>query len=226
MKEVFLDVQTRELGTKSKLSALRKEEKIPAVFYGKNIKSESIVVDSKKFMSIIAENGANVIIDLNFKDGKKPAIVKSLQRDVLTQSPIHIDFQAISLEDKVEVLVPIHIEGVADGVKNFGGVMEFIVREVKVKALPKSIPQTITVDVSPLGLGQGITIANLPKLDGVEYIQDPSTLIINVITVAAEEEKPKEEIPEAAQPEVISKGKKDKEEGAEAAPAAASGAKK
>ncbi|MDR2395351.1 MAG: 50S ribosomal protein L25 [Endomicrobium sp.] len=219
MKEVILDVQTRELGAKNKLSALRKEEKIPAVFYGKNIAPESITVDAKTFMSIIAENGANVIIDLNFKNGKKPAIVKSLQRDVLTQSPIHIDFQAISLEDKVEVLVPIHIEGVADGVKNFGGVMEFIVREVRVKALPKSIPQKISIDVSTLGLGQGITIADLPKLENVDYVQELSTLIVNVIAVAVEEEKPKEETAETTQPEVISKGKKDKEEGAETASA-------
>lgn len=218
MKEVILDVQTRELGTKSKLSALRKEEKIPAIFYGKNITPESITVDAKKFMTIIAENGANVIIDLNFKNSKKPAIVKSLQRDVLTQNPIHIDFQAISLEDKVEVLVPIHIEGVADGVKNFGGVMEFIVREVRVKALPKSIPQTISVDVTHLGLGQGITIADLPKLENVDYVQDPNTLIVNVIAIAAEEEKPKEEGVESTQPEVINKGKKDKEESVEVVP--------
>ncbi|MDR2616884.1 MAG: 50S ribosomal protein L25 [Endomicrobium sp.] len=224
MKEVILDVQTRELGSKSKLSALRKKEKIPAVFYGKNIKPESITVDAKSFMSIIEKNGANVIVDLNFKSGKKPAIVKSLQRDVLMQNPIHIDFQSISLEDKVEVLVPIHVEGVADGVKNFGGVMEFIVREVKVKALPKSIPQMIAVDVSSLGLGQGLTIADLPKIEGLDYIQDPSTLIVNVIAVAAEEEKPKEESTETAQPEVISKGKKDKEEGAEAS--STSGVKK
>ncbi|MDR3125306.1 MAG: 50S ribosomal protein L25 [Endomicrobium sp.] len=224
MKEVILDVQTREVGAKSKLSTLRKKEKIPAVFYGKNIKPESITVDAKSFMSIIEKNGANVIVDLNFKSGKKPAIVKSLQRDVLMQNPIHIDFQSISLEDKVEVLVPIHVEGVADGVKNFGGVMEFIVREVKVKALPKSIPQMIAVDVSSLGLGQGLTIADLPKTEGLEYIQDPTTLIVNVIAVAAEEEKPKEESTETAQPEVISKGKKDKEEGAEAS--STSGVKK
>jgi large subunit ribosomal protein L25 len=224
MKEVILDVQTRELGSKSNLSALRKKGKIPAVFYGKNIKPESITVDAKSFMSIIEKNGANVIVDLNFKSGKKPAIVKSLQRDVLMQNPIHIDFQSISLEDKIEVLVPIHVEGIADGVKNFGGVMEFIVREVKVKALPKSIPQMIAVDVSSLGLGQGLTIADLPKIEGLDYIQDPSTLIVNVIAVAAEEEKPKEETTETTQPEVISKGKKDKEEGDEAS--STSGVKK
>jgi large subunit ribosomal protein L25 len=221
MNEVILDVELRAAGTKGGLSSLKKEGKIPAVFYGKNVKHESISVNAKAFASVIEANGANVIIDLNFKDGKKPAIVKEIQRDVLTQVPIHIDFRSISLEDKVEVLVPIHIDGVAAGVKNFGGTMEFIVREVKVKALPKNIPQKISVDVSALGIGQGITIADLPKLEGIDYVQDPSTLIINVIAAKVEEEKPAEAAvgTEPAQPEVISKGKKDKEgeEGAEAA---------
>ncbi|MDR1942652.1 MAG: 50S ribosomal protein L25 [Endomicrobium sp.] len=221
MNEVILDVELRASGTKGGLSSLKKEGKIPAVFYGKNVKHESISVNAKAFASVIEANGANVIIDLNFKDSKKPAIVKEIQRDVLTQDPIHIDFRSISLKDKVEVLVPIHIDGVADGVKNFGGTMEFIVREVKVKALPKNIPQKISVDVSALGIGQGITIADLPKLEGIDYVQDPSTLIINVIAAKVEEEKPAAAAvgTEPAQPEVISKGKKDKEgeEGAAAA---------
>jgi large subunit ribosomal protein L25 len=218
MNEVILDVESRISGTKGELSSLKKKGKIPAVFYGKNVKHESISVNAKAFASVIEANGANVIIDLNFKDGKKPAIVKEIQRDVLTQTPIHIDFRSISLGDKVEVLVPIHIDGVADGVKNFGGTMEFIVREVKVKALPKNIPQKISVNVSDLGIGQGITITDLPKLEGINYVQDPSTLIINVIAAKVEEEKPAEAavVTETAQPEVISKGKKDKE-GAEAA---------
>ncbi|MDR1087562.1 MAG: 50S ribosomal protein L25 [Endomicrobium sp.] len=226
MNEVILDVELRTSGSKGNLSSLKKDGKVPAIFYGKNVKTESISVIAKAFASIIEENGANVIIDLNFKDGKKPAIVKEIQRDVLTQAPIHIDFHAISLEDKVEVLVPIHIDGVAYGVKNFGATMEFIVREVRVKALPKSIPQKISVDVSHLGIGQGITIAGLPKLDGVDYVQDPSTMIVNVIATKIEEEKPVDAAAvagtEPAQPEVISKGKKDKEseEGVAAAPAA------
>ncbi|MDR3196148.1 MAG: 50S ribosomal protein L25 [Endomicrobium sp.] len=223
MNEVILDVELRTIGSNGSLSCLKKEGKIPAVFYGKNVKSESISVNAKAFASAIEANGANVIMDLNFKDGKKSAIVKEIQRDVLTQTPIHIDFRAISLEDKVEVLVPIHIDGVADGVKNFGGTMEFIVREIKVKALPKSIPQKISVDVSALGVGQGITVVNLPKLEGVDYIQDPSTLIINVIAARVEEEKSADAAAgtDPVQPEIISKGKKDKEEeGVAAVPAA------
>jgi len=228
MKEVILDVENRQTGSKSGLANFRKSGKVPAVFYGKNVKPESIIVDSKAFMSIIEANGANVIINLKFKDGKKPVIVKSLQRNILTQAPMHIDFQLISLKDKVEVMVPIHIEGVADGVKNFGGLMEFIVREVRVSSLPANIPQKISVDVNALGIGQGITVADLPKLDGVTYLQDPSTLIVHIVTVTVEEEKPAEAAAgtEVAQPEVISKGKKDKEgeEGAAAAPAGTAGA--
>ncbi|MDR3275387.1 MAG: 50S ribosomal protein L25 [Endomicrobium sp.] len=213
MKEVILDVELRTMGSKGSLASLRKDGKVPAVFYGKDIKPESIAVNSKTFVSIIETNGANVIIDLNFKDGKKAAIVKSLQRDILTQNPIHIDFRSISLEDKVEVFVPIHIDGVASGVKNFGGVMEFIVREVKVSALPKDIPQKVSIDVSALGIGDRITIADLPEINGVQYVQDTSTLIVHIVSVSVEEEKPvaAAEGTEAAQPEVISKGKKDKE---------------
>jgi large subunit ribosomal protein L25 len=216
VKEVVLYAQVRTAGSKGDLAVLRKSGKIPAIFYGKGIKPEAIAVDSKIFVSMMKANGANVIIDLNFKDGKKSAIVKSLDRDVLTQNPIHIDFHAISLENKIEVLVPIHIDGIADGVKNFGGVMEFIVREVKVEAMPRNIPKKISVGVGMLGIGQGITIADLPELDGVKYVQDSSTLIAHVIAVAIEEGKP-EVVGEAAggmaivQPEVISKGKKDKE---------------
>jgi large subunit ribosomal protein L25 len=218
MNEVILDVELRSSASKGRLSFLKKEGKVPAVFYGKNVKHESISVNAKAFVSLIKANGVNVVIDLNFKDGKKPAIVKKIQKDILTQSPIHIDFRSISLEDKVEVLVPIHIDSVADGVKNFGGTMEFIVREVKVKALPKNIPQKISVNVSTLGIGQGITIADLPKLEGVSYVQDPLTLIINVIAAKVDEENPADVVvgTATAQPEVISKGKKDKE-GAEAA---------
>jgi large subunit ribosomal protein L25 len=222
MKEVILDAEIREIASKGSLESVRKQGKIPGVLYGKDIKPASISVDLKAFMSIIEENGANVIINLKLKDGKQAALVKELQRNVLTQAPMHIDFHAISLKDNIEVMVPIHIEGVSDGVKNFGGLMEFIVREVKVSCLPTNIPQKISVDVSPLGLGQGITIADLPKFDGVSYLQEPETLIVHVVSVSVEEEKPAEAGAEAAQPEVISKGKKDKEgEGA-----AAAGAKK
>lgn len=226
MKEVLLEVQSRDLVSKGKLAAMRNSGKSPAVFYGRGIAPKSITVDSKKFLSIIETNGANVLITLNFKDEKKAAIVKSIQRDMISQFPIHIDFQHVLLTEKIEVLVPIHIEGIADGVKNFGGVMETILREVRVSCLPTNIPQTIPVNVSALGLGQGINVEDLPKLEDVEYLQEPSTLILHIVTVTAQEDKPAAEGEVAAEPEVISKGKKDKEGEEGAAPAADAGDKK
>jgi large subunit ribosomal protein L25 len=219
MAEILLETDLREIASKSKLAALRAEKKVPAVFYGKNIDSKSISVDLKSFMSIIDKNGLNAVITLNFKDGKQHSIVKYLQRDILTQIPIHIDFKAISLKDVVEVKVPIHLEGVADGVKNFGGLMESIIREVEIECLPTNIPQKISIDVSALGIGDGITISQLPQIEGVKYLQDPSTLIVHIVAMSVEEETPAADATattEAAQPEVISKGKKDKEEEGEA----------
>lgn len=229
MNEVLLNVDQRQVSSKSKLASFRRSGQVPAVFYGKNINPKTISVDLKAFLTIIETKGENVLISLDFKDNKKAAIVKNIQRDIISQQPIHIDFQSVSLTDKVEVLVPIHIEGVSDGVKNFGGVMETIIREVKVLCLPTDIPQRVAIDVSPLAIGQGVTIADLPKLDGVEYLQDPSTLIVHIVTVAAEEEKPADAAAgaAAAEPEVISKGKKDKEgEEGEATAGAASSDKK
>ncbi|MDR2676832.1 MAG: 50S ribosomal protein L25 [Endomicrobium sp.] len=215
MKSAVLNVESRVIGSKKTLDILRKKGKIPAVFYGKNVETEPIVVDSKDFTSIINANGINAIIDLNFKNGeKKAAIVKSLQKDILTQNFIHIDFHVISLSDKIEVFVPIHIDGIADGVKNFGGVMEFITREVKILSLPKDIPSKISVNVSELKVGDKISIIDLPKINGVQYVQDSSMLIVHITSVVIEDEKEtsSKEVETATQPEVISsKGKKDKE---------------
>jgi len=229
MKEVFLSADNREIVSKGKLAAFRRSGKVPAVFYGKGMEPKSISIDMKDFLSIIETNGLNSVITLDFKKDKQTSIVKNLQRDVISQEPIHIDFQYISLQDSIEVLVPIHLEGVADGVKNFGGLMEIILREVKVKCLPTNIPKMIAVDVSSLNIGQGITVEQLPETEGIEYLTDPSTLIAHIVAIKEEEVKPAEEAAvgaQAPQPEVISKGKKDKE-GEEGAPApAAAGAKK
>ena len=112
--------------------------------------------------------------------------------------------------------------GIPDGVKNFGGTMEHVIREIKVRCLPTEIPAKINVDVSGLGIGQGITVANLPKLEGIEYVHDASSIVVNVLLQKVEEEKPAEAAAAEPQaPEVISKGKKDAEgEAAAAAPAA------
>ena len=219
MKQVVLEAQVRDV-TKN-LNTIRKAGQVPAVFYGKKEQPIAISVDAKKFMSIIEKEGANVIVELKFKDSSKPSIVKELQRHILTQAPNHIDFQSISLTEKIEILVPIHVEGVADGVKNEGGTLEHVMREIKVQCLPTDMPSKISVDVTALKVGDDITVEQLPKIDGVEYVHhDKSAVVVTVLGQTVEEEKPAEVAAEPQAPEVISKGKKE-EEGA-----ATDGAKK
>lgn len=208
MKQVVLEAELRDVS--KNLNALRSAGKVPAVFYGKKEEPIAISVDAKAFMSIVEKEGANVIVELKLKDSSKPAIIKELQRHVLTQAPNHIDFQSISLTEKIEISVPIHVEGVADGVKNAGGTLEHVLREIKVKCLPTDMPSKISVDVTALKVGDDITVEQLPKLDGVEYEHDPKGVVVTVIAQAAEEEKPAEPA-EAQAPEVIGKGKKEEE---------------
>ncbi len=212
MKQIALEAEIRDVS--KNLNVLRKSGKVPAVFYGKKEEPIAISVDAKKFMSIVEKEGASVIIDLKFKDFSKPSIIKELQRHILTQAPNHIDFQSISLTEKIEILIPIHVEGVADGVKNAGGTLEHVLREIKVKCLPTDMPSKVSVDVTALKVGDDITVEQLPKLQGVEYEHDPKSVVVTVIAQAAEEEKPAETA-EAQAPEVIGKGKKEEAAAAE-----------
>lgn len=216
MKQVVLEAQMRDVS--KNLNVLRNSGQVPGVFYGKKEQPIAISVDAKKFMAIVEKEGANVIIELKFKDFSKPAIVKELQRHILTQAPNHIDFQSISLTEKIEIAVPIHVEGVADGVKNAGGTLEHVMREIKVRCLPTDMPSKISVDVSALKVGDDITVEQLSKINGVEYIHDTKAVVVTVLGQTVEEEKPAEAA-EPQAPEVISKGKKEEEGAAAAAPA-------
>lgn len=233
MKEVVLEAQVREVSSNHNLKQLRAEGSVPAVFYGKGEKSLPMFVSARKFSDTV-HGGGNVLVTLNFGTMTKTAIVKEVQRDVLTEVPVHIDFQAVSLKEKIEVSVPLHVVGIAPGVKLGGGIMEHILRDVRVSCLPTDIPEVINVDVSRLELNHSILIKDLPPIAGIEFLSDPQGIIVNVVAPTAIEETP---APGAAaagaaaagEPEVIAKGKK--EEGAEgAAPAkgapAAKGAEK
>ena len=210
MKQVILEAQAREVS--ENLNELRKSGKIPGVFYGKKESPITITVDSKQFMALVDKEGANAIIELKFKDFSKTAIIKELQRHVLTQAPNHIDFQAISLKEQISVLVPIHVDGIADGVKNAGGTLEHVLRDVKIRCLPTDIPSKISVDVTSLKIGDAITVADLPKFENIEYENDAKSIVLTILAHTVEEEKPADATTAVpAAPEDISKGKKDEE---------------
>lgn len=217
MAEIKVSAQERpEKSTNKSLSDLREARKIPAVIYGGKNGAASVAVDEKELMDGLGSAGHNAIIHLKHGSKEDTVILKELQRHVVTGKPIHADFVRVDMKQKVEVEVPLHVHGEAPGVKLQGGILEHVLRELEVRCLPGQIPQEILIDVSALEMGHGIHVKDLVIPAGVEVLSDPEQPVVHIVQVRVQEEvKPEEGAEgEAAQPEVIAKGK-EKEEGAE-----------
>ncbi len=216
MEQLLLNALTREkAGVKGKLSALRKEGRIPAVVYGADKNSQAVEVNEKEFTAIM-KKGHNAIIKIKYGAAEDSVIVKEIQRHVVSGKIIHVDFYRISMKEKIEVKVPLKFVGEAYGVKTQGGLIEHDMRELTVRCLPGDIPHEITVDVTNLKIGDSIRVKDL-KRDKIEIKEDAERIVASVITAKEEVVEKAAATPEGAQePEVIAKGKKE-EEGAEAA---------
>ncbi|MQY53583.1 MAG: 50S ribosomal protein L25 [Firmicutes bacterium] len=225
-EEVVLNAQPRENTTKGRTHQLRREGKLPAVLYGGKEPGLSLVIDQKEFLKARhTEHGENVIISLYVsgsgatasKTREKPVavIIKEIQINPVTRNLLHVDLYRISLREEIQVNVPLEIYGEAPGVEKSGGVLDHVVHEVAVKCLPTKIPDKIICDVSSLEAGETLTIKDLKIPQGVEVLDDPEKIVVSIIAPTIVEEKPVEEEvapEEAAEPEVIGKGKKEEKE--------------
>lgn len=167
-----------------------------------------------------------MIMNLQVAGAGETVLLKDLQRDFLTHNIVHVDFQRVSMTEKLEVNVPLHIVGEAPGVKLSGGILAAYLRELRVRCLPADIPDGINIDVSALQINQGVKVKDLALPKGVESLIDGGSLVVNIVAPAEEEvATPATAAPTGTEPEVIAKGKKPEEgeEGA-AAPAAKGGA--
>jgi len=217
--EITLNVEVRAAkGTKKELSSLRAGSRIPAVVYGGEKGPLNISLSERELMEGRKKGGSNAIFHLKHAKGEETVIVKELQRHPVTDRPTHADFQRISLTKKIDARVPLVVVGVAAGVKDFGGMLAYDLRELRIKALPTAIPQKIEVDVAKLGLHEALHVSDLKLPEGVEVVDDPKHVVVHV-TVAKVEEvaepaaaAPGAEGAAAAEPESSStKGKKDDE---------------
>jgi large subunit ribosomal protein L25 len=192
---------------------------IPAVIYGHGEDPQPIAVDFREFeLALRHHKGSNAIVNLNVGGGEVTALVRDVQYDPLSRAIIHLDFQHISLTEQIEVEVPVHFVGTPVGVKDGGGILEHLLRTLKVKCLPTAIPAGIDVDVTALNIGQNLHVSDLQPGTGYEIITDADVAVAAVVAPAAEEvvAAPVEgEAAAAAEPEVVgAKGKKEGEEGA------------
>jgi len=205
-------------GKKGELSNVRSKGALPGVVYGgKRKKTILLLIPERALLKAMKSGGANAIIHLTHDKGAETVIVKDLQRDVVTSRLIHVDFQRVDMKKKITVKVPIHTVGEAPGVKLDGGVLEHILREIEVEALPGKIPQALDVDISNLKVGEAIKVKDITAPEGAEILMEADQTVMHVVHATIEEEPEPivAEGEEGAEPEIL-KQKKAGEEGEEA----------
>jgi large subunit ribosomal protein L25 len=213
-----LQAELRETRGKNEARRLRARGRIPAVVYGaEKGKAVEISVDPKVLSRILhSESGVNTLIGLEgVGSGDTRVLVKEYQLDPITHKMLHADFYQVAMDRAITVTVPILVKGDAKGVKQQGGIVDFVTREIEIETLPGDIPENISVDVSELMLNQGIRVRDL-EVSGAKWkpMTDADTMIVHVVALRVEEPEPTEAAaaPASAEPEVIKKGKTEKEE--------------
>ncbi|WP_428073355.1 50S ribosomal protein L25 [Candidatus Avelusimicrobium aviculae] len=213
MEELNVTASLREgIGVKGALSKIRAEKNVPGVIYGSHKEPISITVSLKDVEKII-KAGKNTIVEVALPNGKEQVLVKEIQYHVVKDTPIHIDFQRVSLTDKMNVVVPVKLIGEAADVKSYGALVEHILREIEVKALVSAIPHEIEVDMTPMTINKGIVAGDIKLPKGVELVTDPQAPVAHLM-IPKEEEAPAAApaADAAAEPESSStKGKKDED---------------
>ena len=224
IEQNILEAQQRTPGTKNDARRVRVSGKIPAVVYGAGKNSVPVSVDPRQVSRILhSATGHNTVFDLTLDGDRTKAMIVDWQYEPMKGSLLHIDLKRIAMDQKLRVNVPIELVGEPAGVKQQGGILEQIAREVEIECLPGDIPHQIELNVSDLVFGMVLRVADLPKSDKLKFVSDADQPVAHVITIKEEEAPAADAVAGAAaapaEPEVIKKGKQEtEEEGAEAAP--------
>ncbi|PYV95379.1 MAG: 50S ribosomal protein L25 [Acidobacteria bacterium] len=219
-----LEAQPRTPGNKNEARRVRRGGKLPGVLYGAGKEALSLTLDPRQVTRILhSATGHNTIFDLALNGERTKAMIVDWQYEPIKGALLHIDLKRIAMDQKLKVNVPIMLKGEAAGVKQQGGILEQVLREVEVECLPGDIPNSIDADVSDLVFGKVLRVADLPHSDKLKFLTDPDQTVAHITTVKEEEvATPEVAAAEAAaaptEPEVIKKGKQEaEEEGAEPA---------
>jgi large subunit ribosomal protein L25 len=222
----LVEAQPRTERGKNETRRVRRGGRVPAVLYGAKKQTLAITVDPKQIARILtSETGHNTIFDLQVGEERTKAMIVDWQYEPIKGSLLHIDLKRIAMDERLKVSVPIMLKGEAAGVKQQGGILEQVLREVELECLPGDIPSHIDADVSELVFGKLMRVSDLPRSASLKFLTDPNQTVAHIISVK-EEVAPTPEAVAAeaaaapAEPEVIKKGKQEAVEGeAEAAEA-------
>jgi|SRR5579871_3655149 len=207
MKRHVLKVTKREVFGK-KLKALRREGILPGNIYGKGVTSLAVQVPTKEFLDLYKEVGATGLIDVEVGGETRPVLIHDVHVDHVNHVPLHADFFQVNLKEKVRTMVPVVIVGTPKAIEDKLGELLQTLNEVEVEALPADLPEKFEVDVTHLAaVDEQIAITDLKKPNGVEILNEPTTVVAKIAAIVEEPEPtPAEETAEGAEGEAATEG--------------------
>jgi large subunit ribosomal protein L25 len=214
-QQATLQVMSRSGTGKGAARTLRREGKVPGVIYGHGREAESVAIDTATLTKmLVGISAATAIVDVTV-DGRAPVkvLIREIQRDSLRPADIiHLDLYEVRSDEEITLEVPIRLIGVPDGVRNFGGVLDHVLRDLEIEVLPSNIPEHVDLDVTSLAIGHSLFVRDL-QVPNARILNDPDTPICTVVAPRAEETPaaPTEEAA-TAEPELIRKPKAESEE--------------
>lgn len=219
---VSLAATLRDKTGKGAARQARFQKQIPAVIYGHGRDTQSLMVDALALeKALTGIEPESTLIDLTVDGKKSRALIREIQRHPIRPDIIHVDFYEIKADEKVTLKVPVHLVGTADGVRNAGGVLDQVTKEVEIEVLPEHIPDRVELDVTALKIGDSLHVSAL-SIPNAVILTGADLTIATVVPPRAEEvaAPTAEAATEVAEPELIRKVRED-EEGAEGEGAAA-----
>jgi large subunit ribosomal protein L25 len=193
MKSVPLNAFSRAAVRRGGVKKLRASGRVPAVIYGRGVQPQNLEINRVEIENLIHHSvSENVLVDLTVSEdarAKRLALVQEVQHQPLTGKILHVDLHEVAENEKVTITVPVEPVGEAVGVKTGGGVLEHVVFKIKVRALPKDLPEQITVDVTALEVGKAIHLGEITPPAGVEFLGEKKNVVFAVAAPVTEEQE-------------------------------------
>ncbi len=192
-KQVKLSARPRTESGRNAVKQVRARGAVPAVIYGSGSEPSNLEVSRREIERLLSHSvGENILVELEIEEGGKTtnrlSLIQEVQHHPLRGEVLHVDFHAVSMTEEIEAEIVIESFGEADGVKNFGGLLEQSMRAVTIKCLPQNLPEIIRVDVSALKIGDAVHVRDLPLPTGVEAVSDPDLTVFIVAEPTVVEE--------------------------------------
>ena len=215
---IALSAEPRSASGKGGARQTRRDHKVPAVIYGHGRPTQPLTVDALALeKALTGVEPASTVIELTVDGKKANVLIREIQRHAIRPDIIHVDFYEIRGGEKVRLKIPVHLVGTPDGVRNAGGVLDQVMREVEIEVLPEHIPDRVELDVTPLAIGHSRHVRDL-QIPNATILSGADLTIATVVPPRAEEvaAPAPEAATEVAEPELIRKPREEEgEEGAE-----------